>query len=218
MDPAAHANPPDGRAPQSSARKSWLLLLSSAAMGALVTVGAVLPAEFYRDPLGIGKATGIDRLWASEEVRVTGQASAAANHSYATPFRSDVVDVPLKAGGDPDRGDELEYKVRLKQGASYIYSWEVAGLSNPAEFYSEFHGHTTVAGKTMTVADYRKATGGRDNGVLVAPFDGVHGWYFQNQSLQPVTVKLHLAGFYDLIPDGEAGNEAGLHARPVTIE
>jgi hypothetical protein len=42
----------------------------------------------------------------------------------------------------------------------------------------------------------------------VAPFEGIHGWYFQNQSDKALTVHLKLSGFYDLIPPGEYGNEA----------
>jgi hypothetical protein len=40
----------------------------------------------------------------------------------------------------------------------------------------------------------------------------VHGWYLQNQSVNPVTVKLRVSGFYELIPPGETGNEAGIIA------
>ena len=42
---------------------------------------------------------------------------------------------------------------------------------------------------------------------------GVHGWYFQNQSVKPVTVRLRLAGFYNLVPGGQAGNEMSIPAR-----
>ena len=55
-------------------------------------------------------------------------------------------------------------------------------------------------------------TGTSANGALTAPFDGIHGWYFQNQSLNHVIVKVKLAGFYELIPPGEAGNEARIIA------
>jgi hypothetical protein len=36
----------------------------------------------------------------------------------------------------------------------------------------------------------------------VAPFDGIHGWYFQNQSDKKVVVHLKLSGFYELDPAG----------------
>jgi len=31
----------------------------------------------------------------------------------------------------------------------------------------------------------------------VAPFDGVHGWYWLNDSQQPVLLRLQIAGFYE---------------------
>lgn len=200
-----------------SPRRIVLLTASAAAVAALIFTGGVLPAEYHRDPIGLGRLTGIDRLWAPEEkvVSAAGDAAAPASRSYPVAFRTDVIDIPLHSGEDPAGGADVEYKVHLKKGGSYIYSWSVGGIDNPEEFYTEFHGHTVEAGKAMTVAFYRKATGTSDNGVLTAPFDGVHGWLFQNQSIKPVTVHLRLAGFYELVPDGQPGNEAGLHARRI---
>ena len=199
----------------------WLTI-SAAAAAFVILFAGILPAEYNRDPLGLGKLAGTGKLWAPAEQIVTPvsrpgapAAGAPASQSYPTPFRSDVVDVPLKGGGDPERGDEVEYKVHVKKGGSYVNSWDAPGIADPEEFYTEFHGHTLAKGAAMTVAYYRKATGSKDNGVLTAPFDGVHGWFFQNQSEKPVTVRLRIAGFYELIPDGQPGNEAGLKARPV---
>lgn len=203
-----------------SRRQLLWLTASAAAAGLVFVLVGVLPAEYQRDPTGLGRLTGIDRLWAPEEQVVPASAQAAngasapASRSYPAPFRSDVVEIPL-GSGDAMEGSELEYKVHLKAGSSYVYSWSVDGVPDPEEFYTEFHGHTIEQGKAMTVAEYRKATGTSDHGVLTAPFDGVHGWYFQNQSVKPVTVKLRLSGFYELIPDGQPGNEAGIHARRV---
>jgi hypothetical protein len=199
-------------------RRSILLLTLAALVAALLILfAAVLPAEYNRDPTGLGRLTGIGALWAPREVIVPATAGATphSSTSYARPFRSDVVEVPLKASGDPGRGDEVEYKVHLMEGASYVYSWERTGIANPEEFYTEFHGHTLDQGKAITVAYYRKAASASDNGVLTAPFDGVHGWFFQNQSEKPVTVHLRIAGFYDLVPAGQPGNETGLQARRV---
>ncbi len=50
----------------------------------------------------------------------------------------------------------------------------------------------------------------QSNGVLIAPIDGVHGWYLQNQSTQRVVMHLKLSGFYELVKPGEYGNEAGI--------
>ena len=204
-------------------RRTVLLMTVGAIIAALLIVFAgVLPAEYNRDPTGLGKATGIAALWSPEETIVpatvgTKGGMAAASRSYPTAFRSDVIDIPLGSSDPQDGREDVEYKVHLTKGASYIYSWEVVGITDPEEFYTEFHGHTITAGKAMTIANYRKATGTSDNGVLTAPFDGVHGWYFQNQSAKPVKVRLRLSGFYTLIPDGQPGNEAGLHAESVKL-
>lgn len=65
----------------------------------------------------------------------------------------------------------------------------------------------------MTVAEYRKESGVSDKGTLTAPLDGIHGWYFLNTAEGPVRVKLRMTGFFDVIPPGEPGNEAGITAR-----
>ena len=179
----------------------------------LITFGAILPAEFNWDPLGLGRVSGLSRLWAPREVafNATGGAAPLARE-YGGPLRSDMIEIPLRAGGDPTRGDELEYKVRMAKDATLVYEWSVSGIPNPNEFYYDFHGHTLASGKEMTVATYKQATGTNADGALSAPFDGVHGWFFQNQSANPAVVHLKVSGFYELIPPGETGNDAGIIA------
>jgi hypothetical protein len=193
-------------------------LLTLTAIGLVVATfilfGAILPAEFNRDPLGLGRATGLDRLWAPPEVAYQPEAGAPVlAREYAAAWRSDTIEIPLRADGDRRRGNDLEYKVRMKKDATLIYSWTVETIENPEEFYYDFHGHTlSPTQESMTVATYKQATGTSANGSLTAPFDGVHGWYFQNQSVNPVVVKVKISGFYELIPCCEAGNEAGIVA------
>lgn len=208
--------------PALSLSRARLLVLTTGAViaGALIVAGIVLPAEFNRDPLGFGEWSGLSRLSAKPATSVTADATPARQaNEYATPFRSDTLSIPLAAGGDAAHRDELEYKVRLKKGADLIYSWQVVGLDNAEEFYYDFHGHVpapaTTSSKKLVVATYRQAMGLEANGALRAPFDGIHGWFLQNQSDHPITVKLRIAGFYELVPPGEAGNEAGLRPEGV---
>ena len=88
----------------------------------------------------------------------------------------------------------------------------MADIPNPEEFYYDFHGHTLTSPAEMTVATYKQATGTSANGALTAPFDGIHGWFFQNQSVNPVVVRVKISGFYELISPGQTGNEAGIIA------
>lgn len=186
--------------------------LAVLALAVLIVLGAVLPAEFNRDPLGVGKISGLSRLWAPEEREVDAAAVAPARE-YDTPFRTDVIEIPLgdfMAGADKS---ELEYKVRMKTSATLIYAWEVVGTAEPRDFHFDQHGHTTPKpGEAMSVSSWRKGFGLKQQGALTAPFDGIQGWQFSNSSEKPVVVKLRLAGFYDLVPAGQPGNEAGIVA------
>jgi hypothetical protein len=196
------------------------LTVGGLVVATVVVFGAILPAEFNMDPLGIGKATGLSRLWAPPEVAFDASktASGPLAREYEVGFRSDTIEIPLRSGDDRTRGNELEYKVRMKKDATLVYEWSVADLPNPEEFYYDFHGHTVVEGQAMTVATYKQATGVGAKGALTAPFEGVHGWYLQNQSEKPVVVKIKLSGFYDLIEPGDTGNEGGIIANVPAAE
>jgi len=192
-----------------------MLAISGGALIAatLIMLGAVLPAEFNWDQLGLGRMSGLNRLWAPSEVAFdTSKTEVSLAREYPEGFRADVIEIPLRASGDPTRGDEFEYKVQMKKDSTFVYEWSVAGIPKSDEFYFDFHGHTLAAGKAMTVATYKQATGTSANGALAAPFDGVHGWVFQNQSEHPVVVHVKISGFYELIPPGDIGNEAGIIA------
>lgn len=192
--------------------------VSALSLGVAVVIlfVAVLPAEFDRDPTGLGKLSGIGQLWSPEEKLVSATAKGMPSaRSYVEPFRSDAIEFSLATGDDQNGANELEYKVAMREGATMIYSWSVSGINTPEEFYTEMHGHTVSSGKTMTVAEYRKSAGASDSGMLVAPFAGIHGWYFQNQAAEPLKVTVHLAGFYSLVAKGQPGNEKGLEAREI---
>jgi hypothetical protein len=191
--------------------KSRLLLLTLLAVGAggVVTVGAIMPAEFGTDPLGIGQATGLSRLWAPPTVVYEPKAGS----EDATPFRptevayrEDVVMIPVPNYFTGPYLNELEYKVRMQQGATITFTWTAGNIDLADDLYFEFHGHTLQNREEMTVASYHKDSINHSSGTLTAPFDGVHGWYFQNSSDKDAVIELHISGFYELVPPGEVGN------------
>ena len=95
------------------------------------------------------------------EVKPTSERPWVSAHD--APYRTDEVMISLPGNGA--RGGELEWKVRMKAGATMIYSWSESGT--PAdEFYSDLHGHATVASPNgeFDLANYHKGTGDKHAG------------------------------------------------------
>lgn len=188
-------------------RRKLLLSVTGALVAAILIVfGAILPAELDIDPLGLGKLTGIIRLWAPAERSINPNTGAFKRARVETiPLRSDLIEIPLGSG---QTGFELEYKVRMKKDAALVYAWEVVGDAKQNDLYYDFHAHTTPApGEEMTVATFKQGRGLKQQGSLSAPFDGIQGWYFLTSAEKPIVIRLKLSGFYELIPPGETGNE-----------
>lgn len=197
-------------------RKGPLLLatLGAVAAAVLIVLGVVLPAEYGKDPLGVGRLTGLSRLWSPDATTIDARSgSGPAAREYDIAWRSDVVEIPLGGFLTGAENSELEWKVRMAKGATLTYAWDARGAERPDDLAFDQHGHTTPGqGRGMTVAQYRRGRGLRQQGALTAPFDGIFGWQFQNGGEAPVVVRVRLAGFYELIPPGAAGNEAGVRA------
>jgi hypothetical protein len=186
-------------------RKTLFTVLGGGLIAAsAILVGVVLPAEYRIDPLGIGKATGLLQLAGPETVEValpSADASGSFARFYPVAFRTDTVEIPLAAAGDADGTDDLEWKVRMRDGGTLVYSWSVD--APPEEFYADMHGESAPTPEVKVVT-YHKGTSIGSNGAIVAPFDGIHGWYLQNQAERPVIVRLKLSGFYELPDDPHA--------------
>lgn len=203
--------------------KARLLIFTGGALiiAALIVLGAIMPAEFHRDPLSLGKLTGIARLWAPGETKVDPNAGAVGRaHEYDKGFRSDVIEIPLTSFLGGRFGSELEYKVSMKKDATLIYEWQAVGPTRDDDLFYDFHGHTVPKSSTdkMVVSDYKQGVGLHGAGALTAPFDGIQGWLFTNSSEKPVLIRVRLSGFYDLIPSGQPGNEAGVIANVPAAE
>lgn len=192
----------EGHIAQPPSRARLLAILAASLIAAvLIVAGAVLPAEFHRDPLGVGQATGLLQLSRPREIQMTlpaSQTAGAPAHFYSQAMRTDRITIPLAAAGDGEQPYELEWKVRMRAGNTLVYSWSVAAPDT--EFYFDFHGQSDPT-PDVKVLSYREGLGNHSNGAMTAPFDGIHGWYLQNQSVTPVVVTLELSGFYEMRAD-----------------
>ena len=97
---------------------------------------------------------------------------------------------------DVPAGEALEFMLTMQAGDSVSYRW-TADTDRPTQLLAEFHGHTIrEADEQGTVMIYTSHRTGGEQGYLVAPFSGLHGWYLNNESETDVTVNLQLNGFY----------------------
>lgn len=157
--------------------------LIALAVAALVLVAVVLPAEYDLDPFGTGRALGLVVLSAppADAIPVRSDGLIAHNASYRTDRRT----FELEPGGF------VEYKYRLEAGRGMVYSWTATNWVR-SEMHSERDGAPSGTAEFFEVAERTLFR----HGSYVAPFPGIHGWYWLNEGDAPVTVTLHTAGFY----------------------
>ena len=143
-----------------------------AASGAFVTF--VLPAEFGVDPTGVGRALGLLGLAGAPplDAHRTETAFAAETRVFElAPFES------------------VEIKYDLVGGDGLVYAWRADG-----EVVFDLHAEPTGADPD-TAESFAQGRGMRDSGTYVAPYEGIHGWFWENRTTETLTVTLRLAGF-----------------------
>jgi hypothetical protein len=188
---------------QSVEAKNRLAVAAGAALlgAGLILVMFVLPAEYGVDPLGTGAWFGLTELGATGKQIEALEANATNNSAQATtvigqnaPFKSETVDFAI----GPRQG--MEYKYRLDKGEALLYSWKATAPVN-VEFHAEPDGAPRGYAQTYEKADRQTAA----SGTLTAPFPGIHGWYWENTTDQPITVTLSSAGYYNLSHEFRSG-------------
>ena len=110
--------------------------------------------------------------------------TAAVSHRTA-PYRNDTLSLTL----EPGKGAEV--KAMLKAGDGLVFHWKAGGdvaLDMHGERVGIKHAWTSYAIEHAQ----REAAG-----TFVAPFDGSHGWYWQNRGTEPVTVEIEVSGFQE---------------------
>lgn len=188
-------------APAPSGARLAKATLIALVVAAIVLVTAVLPAEYGIDPLGTGRALGLDQLFAAEETAAAAAAApatiVAAEGGPVFPqfndYRVDTREFTLPAG------QGMEFKYELDKGATMLYSWR-------ANQYVDFDFHTEPEGKPSSASDsFEKGEASQKRGAYTAPYNGIHGWWWENKTDRDVTITLTTAGFYDEAMLFEAG-------------
>ena len=100
-------------------------------------------------------------------------------------YKQDAVEFTLAPG------EGMEYKYRLEKGAGLLYSWSATGPVH-YEMHSVPDGAPSTFAETFDKQDDRMGA----HGTYTAPFPGIHGWYWQNKTQQPVTLTMNTTGFF----------------------
>ncbi len=168
--------------PAPSKSKLLVSTLVALAIAAVLLITVVLPAEYDLDPLGTGEALGLVVLSGTPaEIPVRGDGLIAHGSSY----RTDTRDFVLEPGGF------VEYKYQLEAGRGMVYTWTATNWVR-SEMHSEPDGAAAGTAEFFEVAERTLFR----HGSYVAPFPGIHGWYWLNEGIDTVTVRLHAAGFF----------------------
>jgi hypothetical protein len=204
--------------PESELPSSRALLRSTgiaAGVAALLLVTVVMPAEYGVDPTGVGRVLGLKQMGEIKmALAAEAEAEAAANTARpaaAVPVSGNVTAAPPSAGTARPAGaaapaaasalnshvtevslrpgEGREIKLVMREGARVDYTWTVQGGVVNSDTHADRPGtayHGYAKGKNQA----------SDQGVLVAAFDGKHGWFWRNRGREPVTVTLRTSGDY----------------------
>jgi|AZII01.1.fsa_nt_gi hypothetical protein len=168
---------------QAERRKVLAATLFAVVSAVVILVLFILPAEFNKDPLGMGEVLGLSGLSSSSGVRVE------TIHKEEGALREDSVSFQLLPF------EFVEYKYQLNKGGSMVYSWNSTKAKAGSSLVSfEFHGESEET--EDYVESYSLGEGEHEAGTFIAPFSGIHGWYWANHGSEIVTVTLNTAGFY----------------------
>ena len=161
------ANPPS---PRNIVTATAIALL----VAVVVLVVVSLPAEFGADPLGTGELFGLTALSADEN----------PFEEQLEVHRTDYVEFLLEPF------QSVEYKYLLDLDASMVFSWVADG-----EVYYDMHAEPAGLGEEYAES-FEQGDADRRMGTFYAPFAGIHGWFWENRSLDTITVRLYSSGFY----------------------
>ena len=182
-----------------------VLLRTAAALAVAAAIATlfVLPAELGIDPTGFGKATGLVEL--SRQAKLSELEKGKLRGGSVVNF----YDAPVKT----DRWSyelgpfkSIEFKYTMGKGAGMLFHWQATG-----ELHYDMHSHPFDGGVDFTES-YAVGDAKQQQGTYIAPFDGIHGWYWQNQTMDNVTLTLDATGGFS---ESTLFDSLGEHKRPI---
>jgi hypothetical protein len=219
-----NANIPDDQELPSTGKliKSTVI---AAVVAVVLLVTVVMPAEYGIDPTGIGNLIGLKKMGeikvslakeaATEEVVVEQvvvegsippesalaglvpiaipedtmeQSQLPVETSLPTGSRVPVLNHEMQVTLAPNEGTEI--KVTMKKGHKVQYAWWTDGGK------ANFDVHADSKELNIDYHGYYKGSEERKKGIIIAAFDGSHGWFWRNRTPKTITITLTTNGEY----------------------
>jgi hypothetical protein len=171
-----------------SSRRKGLLIGAGVVAAAAIVVLFVLPAETGWDPLGTGKATGLDKIADPDNPELMrgmqreGVLTLSDTSPSPAPGVTDVWEYELAPF------ESIEFKYTLPEGQPMTFRWEATGTLD-----YDMHGHPSEGGEALTES-YSIDEARAMQGTYVPAFTGIHGWYWDNRNADNVTLRLEASG------------------------
>lgn len=172
----------------------------------IILVTVVLPAEYGVDPVGIGKVLGLVKMG---EIKVSLAQEAALEKTVAVTATPDFADQQktevarekiVSEKEDDSKKDKItvtlkpnegkEIKLTMAKGSTVNYSWYTDGGK------ANFDSHADSKKLQIKYHNYEKGQLGKSAGVMVAAFDGNHGWFWRNRTTETMSIVLEVTGDY----------------------
>jgi hypothetical protein len=141
------------------------------------------------DPTGFGKLTGLTKIadpgMSAEQRRGalrTGVLTLSSAKLAPEPGKKDHWEYELPPYGS------IEFKYEIPEGQPVTFRWQATGA-----LHYDMHGHPFKGGTALTES-YGVSEATQMQGRYVAAFTGIHGWYWQNRSFEPVKLTLDASG------------------------
>jgi len=177
-DPSLEATAPVSR------RKIVIGVLAALVIAAVALVFFILPAERGIDLTGSGEAAGLTNL--AEAGEMTELERGALRDGVLTTSNQTMHTDRWERELAPY--EAVEFKYTMEEGQPMVFSWRTTAPVN-----YDMHSHPFEGGEEMTES-YGIGESQAMQGLYVAPFTGIHGWYWQNRTLDNVTLTLKTTG------------------------
>ena len=148
-----------------------------------ILIAFIAPAEYGIDPTGLGEKLGLIVL-AEKPAVISKEAVSCPAGNLAADWQ-DIVMITIP----PNSG--LEYKFAIQKDQTIEYEWASSAEALYFDFHGEPKGDTSGYFKSYQLSTLNKAAG-----TQLIPFTGSHGWYWKNNSAEPVQLTLKTKGRY----------------------